>query len=101
MGRGLNVLFGPNDLGKSSLADALRAAFLLPVTAAASREFTPWGTDSVPKVVVEFEANAAVWRITKTFGAGPQGTALLERLWESGTPSEEIRNRAVDGKLRD
>ncbi len=30
-GPGLNVLYGPNDLGKSTLADAIRLALLLPI----------------------------------------------------------------------
>src|SRR5438094_10042642 len=84
-GRGLNVLFGPNELGKSTLAEALRAAFLLPCGSSVGKEFVPWGTDLVPRVVVEFETQQAdvtaetaeppsisrtVWRITKTFNDG-------------------------------
>src|SRR5262245_39936196 len=84
-GRGLNVLFGPNDLGKSSLADALRAAFLLPVGSTETRELVPWGTDLVPRVVVEFKVKDVVWKITKTFGSGPRGTALLQRAQGGGT----------------
>jgi AAA domain-containing protein len=100
-GRGLNVLFGPNDLGKSSLADALRAAFLLPFGSTESREFVPWGTDLVPRVVVEFEVNGVVRQITKTFGSGARGTALLERVGERGSLLEEARGRAVEGRLRE
>ena len=75
-GRGLNVLFGPNEAGKSTLADALRAALLLPVTSAASSDFVPWGTDHVPRVVLEFEAGTTVWRITKEFGSRARAKAL-------------------------
>ena len=36
-GPGLNVLYGPNDLGKSTLADAIRLALLLPHTSTPHR----------------------------------------------------------------
>ena len=98
-GRGLNVLFGPNDFGKSSLVEALRTAFLLPVTSAQNREFLPWGTDHVPRVVVVFEKSDTVWKITKEFGS--RGSACLERVGESGALLPEAQGRAVEGKLRE
>lgn len=100
-GRGLNVLFGPNDLGKSSLAEALRVAFLLPVTSNKWHELVPWGTDFVPRVVVTFEMNNVVWQITKTFGSGARGTSLLERVDEGRSLREEAKGRAVEEKLRE
>ena len=84
-GRRLNVLYGPNDLGKSSLAEALRVAFLLPVTSTQCSNLVPWGSDFAPRVVVKFEMKHVVWQITKTFGSGVKGTALLERVGESGS----------------
>src|SRR5262249_28526049 len=39
---GLNVLHGPNDLGKSTLAAALRAALLLPHGSSEAEEYVPW-----------------------------------------------------------
>jgi len=57
-GRGLNVLYGPNELGKSTLVEALRAAFLLPVGSKTAEELVPWGTDRAPQVTVEFELPA-------------------------------------------
>jgi len=97
-GKGLNVLYGPNDLGKSSIAEALRVAFLLPVTSGACHKLVPWGTNYVPRVIVKFEMNDVVWQITKAFGAGPQ---ILERVGESGTLFEEARGRDVEGRLRE
>ena len=38
-GPGLNVLHGPNDLGKSSLAAAIRAALLLQASSREHEEF--------------------------------------------------------------
>ena len=54
-GLGLNVLYGPNELGKSGLAEAIRAAFLARPSSSYAREFIPCGTDANPHVVVEFE----------------------------------------------
>ena len=42
-GPGLNVLYGPNDLGKSTLADAIRLALLLPHTSSAHRRVRSMG----------------------------------------------------------
>jgi DNA repair exonuclease SbcCD ATPase subunit len=99
--RGLNVLYGPNDLGKSSLVEALRAAFLLSPQSAASADFRPWGTDQAPKVVVKFEFAGVVWRITKEFAIAPRGTALLERKSDGDDWQEVATGRAVEGKLRE
>ena len=81
-GPGLNVLFGPNDLGKSSLADAVRAALLLPPTSVEHREFVPWGAEEKsPEVTLAFQlggpgpADGKSWSVTKTFG--PRGTSIL------------------------
>jgi chromosome segregation ATPase len=100
-GPGLNVLFGPNDLGKSTLADALRAAFLLPVGSIEARDLTPWGTDHAPSVVLEFESQDRVWRVTKSFGSGARSSALLQRVGESGSLIEEATGRNVEGRLRE
>src|SRR5205814_1253476 len=80
---------------------AMRAAFLLPVGSAEGREFVPWGTDLVPRVVAVFEVGTAVWRVTKTFAAGARGTALLERAEEDGSWREEARGRDVERRLRE
>ncbi len=40
-GPGLNVLYGPNDLGKSTLADAIRLALLLASHLQAMRAVRP------------------------------------------------------------
>src|SRR5688572_30964857 len=74
---GLNVLYGPNDLGKSSLIQAVRAALLLPHTSSAHEPFVPWQGDRVPHVELEFVLDR-IWRVQKTFGAGARGASLLE-----------------------
>ena len=53
-GPGLNVVYGPNDLGKSTLTDAIRAALLVAPASAEARSFPSWGAASGqrPKVVL-------------------------------------------------
>ncbi len=114
-GPGLNVLFGPNELGKSTLSEALRVGFLLPVESKAVEELVPWGTDLIPRIVIEFETPAdaiptdnadqserpaIVWRITKTFGKGARGSSLLERVARNGRVVQEACGRDVEGRLR-
>ena len=58
-GPGLNVLYGPNDLGKSTLADAIRLALLLPHTSTHIEQFVPWTGGQNPVVELTFETEAA------------------------------------------
>lgn len=98
-GAWLNVLYGPNDLGKSTLAEAMRAAFLLPCTSSEHKRFVPAGTDEVPKVSLTFETEGgAKWRVTKAFGV--RGTATLESSKDGIKWHAEARGREVDGSLR-
>ncbi|MEM7199161.1 MAG: hypothetical protein AAF628_02780 [Planctomycetota bacterium] len=102
LGPGLNVLFGPNDLGKSTLGGALRAALLLRHDTAAARDYVPWQSDAVPSVVLELcEANGMRWRVEKFFGSGRRGSALLERSRDGHTWSVDAKGRAVDQRLRE
>ena len=75
-GEGLNVLYGPNDLGKSSLAEAIRAVLLLPHTSSAHQQYVPWNTDRPPRVELVFQTGIKqFWRVRKVFG--PRGESLL------------------------
>src|ERR1700685_4611522 len=76
-GSGLNVLHGPNDIGKSSLAAAIRAALLMQTSSKESEEFVSWYGTGDPHVELVFESEAQrIWRVKKTFGVRPQ--AFLE-----------------------
>ena len=97
---GLNVLHGPNELGKSSLISAIRAALLLQSTAAAAEPLRDWHADSPPEVILTFEQEAQrVWRVRKSFGSG--GHAYLEFSRDGSAFTQEGRGREVDGALRD
>lgn len=100
LGPGLNVLYGPNDLGKSSLGEALRAVLLLPPTSSDRKEFEVWGRDQPPAVRLRFEHEGAQFRLAKTWGEGARGTAMLERSEDGHVWSTVDNGRAVDGALR-
>jgi DNA repair exonuclease SbcCD ATPase subunit len=97
-GPGLNVLYGPNDLGKSSLAAAIRAALLLQSSSKDYEEFLNWGGTGDPQVelVIETEPQR-IWRIRKTFGSSPQ--AFLDESRNGTDFHVEARGRDVDGRL--
>ena len=101
LGPGLNVLYGRNDLGKSYLAHAIRAALLLPHTSTAHEEFVAWGTDATPQAILTFQTSDEVyWRVSKAFGKTAGAAATLERSPNGEQWSLEAKGRDVDGKLR-
>ncbi len=99
-GPGLNVLYGPNDLGKSTLAEAIRLALLLPHTSTHIEEYVPWTGGRDPVIEITFETGPQrIWRVRKEFRKG--GTALLQES-KNGVDFDDVeRARKVDGKLRD
>ncbi len=97
-GPGLNVLYGPNDLGKSTLGIALRAALLLPSNSSAADKYVPWQEQVVPIVTLTFLTEAAQhWRVVKHF---TQNDATLSFSKDGRDFSADSHERAVDEKLR-
>lgn len=100
-GPGLNVLYGPNDLGKSTLANALRAVLLVPSTSTAASPWVEWQSDQAPQVELDFQTEERrFWRVKKSFGSGARGTALLESSRDGVNYSTVVHGRGVDGELR-
>lgn len=99
-GVGLNVLYGPNDLGKSTLAEAIRLALLLPHTSTHSEPYSSWRGGQEPLVELTFQTEPQrYWRVSKRFGKGGS-SALLES--KDGISFDEVeRGRKVDGRLRE
>jgi hypothetical protein len=94
---GLNVLHGPNDLGKSSLVHAIRAALLLQSNAKEGDAFFNWYETAEPSVELVFESEPQrVWRVKKAFGTA---TARLEFSKDGVDFSHEARGREVDERL--
>ena len=99
-GAGLNVLHGPNDLGKSTLADAIRLALLLPHTSSHIDDYVPWTGGRNPVVELTFETEAQrIWRVRKEFRKG--GASILQES-KNGVDFDEVeRARKVDAKIRE
>ena len=97
-GPGLNVLHGPNDLGKSSLATAIRAALLMQPSSRESQEFVSWDGAGDPVVKLVFESEPQrIWRVRKNFGA--TGEAFLDESRDGVDFHVAARARDVDGQL--
>jgi hypothetical protein len=99
-GPGLNVLYGPNDLGKSTMAESIRFALLLPHSSTHSEPYAGWTGAGDPVVELTFETEAQrIWRVRKQFGKA--GSSLLEESRDGRDFDEVGRGRTVDGKLRE
>src|SRR5690606_30441593 len=100
-GDGLNLLHGRNDIGKSTLVQAMRAALLLPHTSSTAAEFVPWQEPGAqPRVSLTLrvlEAGAPrYYRVSKVFGR----SAHLEWSNDGRSFNPDQAARAVDEKLR-
>lgn len=87
LGDGLNVIIEPNETGKSTLLEAMRAAFFIRHNTAnrLARSYAPHGEAVAPQVEIGFEARGSNWQVSKRFlkGAsvevqGPAGRAQGE-----------------------
>ena len=99
---GLNVAIEPNETGKSTLLEALRAAFFVRFNTRnqLAQSFAPNGDAVGPEVEVTFDVDGAPWSVTKHFLrsasveiSGPQGRAQGEEA--------EARLNALLGSVRD
>ena len=99
-GPGLNVLYGPNDLGKSTVVAAIRLGLLLPHTSTHCDQYVGWTGSDDPVVEMTFETEAQrIWRVRKQFGKS--GSSLLQES-KNGQDFDDVeRGRKVDAKLRE
>ena len=98
---GLNVLYGPNDIGKSTLVQAIRSAFLASPTSTRGKELQPWSGNGRPTVTVDFDAAGERWKLRKRFTGNQSGKATLQWVTGGGVLQTKAEGRAVDGKLRE
>src|SRR5882672_9399885 len=97
-GPGLNVLHGPNEIGKSSIARAIRFALLLPSSSSAATDSVPWNGEGEPAVTLVFKtAPTSYFRVRKLFGTA---TASLERSTDGAGWAHLARGREVDARVR-
>src|SRR5579871_4016149 len=65
---GLNLFNGPNEAGKSTIAEAVRAVFLERYKASHLKDLLPWGQASgQPSVEVSFDLDGVACRLAKQF----------------------------------
>src|SRR5262245_46456410 len=100
LGKGLNVLYGPNDLGKSTLAEAIRLGLLLPHTSTVGEQYVPWRGGHQPIVEITFETEEQrIWRVRKQFGKN--GASVLQESRNCIDFDEVAKGRSVESKLRE
>jgi len=102
-GPGLNVLYGPNDLGKSTLLASIRAVLLLPIGSRGREPYVAWDGTAAPKVELVIQTDGRrYWRIKKIFASGTKGRASLESSLDGETfLLESHSSKEVDNKLRE
>jgi DNA repair exonuclease SbcCD ATPase subunit len=95
---GLNVLHGANEVGKSSIARAIRFALLLPTSSSAVEPWIPWRAGGDPTVALVFRNGPTeYYRVKKIFGTN---TASLERSSDGAGWANLARGREVEARLR-
>ena len=91
---GLNIVVEPNETGKSTLLEALRAALFIRHSAKTelTRSYCPFGDEVAPRVAVEFEVRGDRWQVEKQFlrshkvhVSGPRGR------FESDAAEEQLQ----------
>ncbi len=94
LGPGLNIITGPNESGKTSLYEALHAAFFqrADTTRREVLGVIPKGRQLHPYVAVELEVDGTRYRIEKTFTAHRQHTLLCRQEGSRWEPLAEDRN---------
>ena len=98
---GLNVLHGPNDLGKSTLAEAIRAALLVPTKSSQGKTYVGWDTAAAARVVLTFEDGGKLWRVRKTFGSGFQSVLDESESLDPPKFRDVAHGGGVEGRVRE
>lgn len=109
---GLNVVVEPNETGKSTLLEALRAALFIRYSAKTElvRSYVPLGDEVAPRVSLEFALGDQTWTLEKQFMKSPSVRLTGEgRRWESDAAEEKLQellgfergnNRGSDNDVR-
>jgi energy-coupling factor transporter ATP-binding protein EcfA2 len=90
----LNLIVGPNESGKSRLFEALRYALFERYKGESEekKRLRSWDSSESPRVLVEFEAEGARWRLEKRFLKG--ASAMLRgagATWMDDDAERELR----------
>ncbi|MBC7289680.1 MAG: AAA family ATPase, partial [Armatimonadetes bacterium] len=94
---GINVVQGPNEAGKSTLAEAIAKALLgsrdVSTTAADYREWKTWGREDMFVLRAEFSHRGERWRVTRDF---VEGKEILENLHTGERIRTRVRQRLAE-----
>lgn len=89
-----------NELGKSTLVEAIHAALFVPTTSQAGNDYVTWGGSAPACVTLSFEHDGKLWRVSKRFGRRAEAK-LESRALDAQHFREVVNGRGVDGKLRE
>jgi len=95
----INVLFGPNGTGKSTLLRALASGLLDNHAASGepAESLRPWNREVSPRVAIEFTHEGRRYRIAKQFLASPHSELARQ---EDGRFVRLAEGRAADAQVR-
>ncbi len=90
----INVIYGPNESGKSTLIEALRMIFFYKHTSKSQKikDIVPWGSKLYPNAQISFQEDGETYRITKRF-MNPE--SILEKYYQ------DRWNKVAEGDVAD
>jgi hypothetical protein len=99
---GLNIVIEPNETGKSTLLEALRAAFFVRHNTRnqLAQSFAPYGEAVGPEIKVTFDVDGSPWSLTKRFLRSPSLEISSPQGRAQGDDAEAQLN-ALLGSVRD
>lgn len=87
---GINLFVGPNESGKSTLVNAIRAAFFERYKSTGVANLQPWGDSAAaPEVEIDFEWQNQTWKLQKRFLKRQRCDLLIDQQHFSGDQAEE------------
>lgn len=96
LGQGLTIFHGPNESGKSTLAHAIRAAFLERHNAGTLSDLRPWGeSTAAPEVTLNFEFDGRRHELNKRFMRRPRCTLDVDGQLLDGHEAEQYLARLM------
>ena len=94
---GFNIVVEPNETGKSTLLEALRAAFFIRYSAKTElvRSYVPIGDDVAPRIAVDFDLKGSAWTLEKQFMKSPS----VRLIGEGGRKESDAAEDALQDLL--
>lgn len=102
LSEGLNIIIEPNETGKSTLLEALRAAFFVRHNTRnqLAQSYAPYGEAVGPEIKVTFDVDGSPWSLTKRFLRSPSLEISSPQGRAQGDDAE-ARLNALLGSVRD